>query len=161
MLITQGGRFAGYGFYVLKGKPVFTWNMVGLKRLRWGAPQALTPGKHTLEFAFKYDGLGIATLAFNDLSGIGRSGTGVLKVDGKAVATQTMERTIPLILQWDENLDVGSDTLTGVDDKDYQVPFAFTGTIDKITLTVDRPKLTPADEKRLLEEAHRNNRASE
>jgi arylsulfatase len=71
-----------------------------------------------------------------------------------------MERTIPLILEWDENLDVGSDTGTPVDDKDYQVPFPFTGKIDKITLTVDRPKLTPEDEKRLME-AQRNNKVSE
>ena len=65
----------------------------------------------------------MGTLAFNNLSGIGRGGTGVLKVDGKAVATQKMEHTIPLILQWDENFDVGADTGTPVDDKDYQVPF--------------------------------------
>jgi hypothetical protein len=44
-------------------------------------------------------------------------------------------------------------TLTGVDDHDYQVPFAFTGKIAKITLTIDRPKLTPEDEKRLMEGA--------
>ena len=96
MIVTQGGRFGGYGFYVLKGKPVFLWNLVDLKRLRWEGPEALTPGKHTLEFDFKYDGMGMATLAFNNLSGIGRSGTGVLKVDGKEVATQKMERTLPL-----------------------------------------------------------------
>ena len=35
-------------------------------------------------------------------------GTGVLKVDGKVVATKKMQKTIPLILQWDESLDVGS-----------------------------------------------------
>ncbi len=87
MLITQGGRFAGYGFYLLKGKPVFIWNLVDLKRVRWEGPDALAPGKHTLEFDFKYDGLGMGTLAFNNMSGIGRSGTGVLKVDGKEVAT--------------------------------------------------------------------------
>jgi arylsulfatase len=161
MIVTQGGRFAGYGFYVLKGKPVFTWNLVDLKRIKWEGPDALTPGKHTLEFDFKYDGLGIGTLAFNNLSGIGQPGTGVLKVDGKDVATQKMEHTIPLILQWDENFDVGSDTGTPVDDKDYQVPFAFTGTLAKLTLTIDRPKLTPADEKRLMEEGQRNNHASE
>jgi arylsulfatase len=102
----------------------------------------------------------MGTLAFNSMSGIGRSGTGVLTVDGKAVATKKMERTIPLILAWDENLDVGSDTGTGVDDQDYQVPFAFTGKIDKITLTIDRPKLTPEDEKQ-LEQAQRNNKTSE
>jgi hypothetical protein len=160
MLITTGGRFGGYGFYVLKGKPVFTWNLVDLKRVKWEGLEALAPGKHTLEFDFKYDGLGMGTLAFNNMSGIGRSGTGVLKVDGKEVATQKMERTIPLILAWDENLDVGSDTGTPVDDKDYQVPFKFTGKIDKITLSIDRPKLTPEDEKKLME-AQRNNKASE
>ena len=76
-----------------------------------------------MEFDFKYDGLGAGTLAFNNMSGIGRSGTGVLKVDGKEVATQKMEHTLPLILQWDETFDIGSDTGTPVDDKDYQVPF--------------------------------------
>src|SRR5262249_376865 len=110
ILITQGGRFAGYGFYVLKDKPVFTWNLVDAKRVRWESPEAQPPGKHTLECDFKYDGLGLGTLAFNSLSGIGRSGTGVLKVDGKEVASQKMERTLPVILQWDESLDVGSDT---------------------------------------------------
>jgi hypothetical protein len=61
--------------------------------------------------------------------------------------------------RWDDNLDVGSDTGTPVDDRDYQVPFAFTGKIAKITLTIDRPKLSPADEKKLTE-AQRHNRVS-
>jgi len=149
MLITQGGRFGGYGFYLLKGKPVFLWNLVDLKRIRWEGPETLSPGKHTLEFDFKYDGLGPATMAFNNYSGIGRGGTGVLKVDGKEVATQEMQHTIPFILAWDENLDIGSDTGSPVDDNDYQVPFTFTGKIIKITLTIDRPKLTPDDIKKL------------
>jgi arylsulfatase len=149
MIVTQGGRFAGYGFYLLKGKPVFTWNLVGLKRIKWEGPKALAPGKHSLEFDFKYDGLGAATLAFGSPSGLGRSGTGVLKVDGKVVATQKMKKTIPMTLQWDENFDVGADTGTPVDDKDYQVPFNFTGTLDKLTLTIDRPKLSPEDIKKL------------
>jgi arylsulfatase len=102
----------------------------------------------------------MGTLAFNNLSGIGRGGTGVLKVDGKEVARQTMERTLPLILQWDENFDVDADTGTPVDDKEYQVPFKFTGKLAKLTLTIDRPKLTPEDEKRLME-AQRNNKTSE
>ena len=40
---------------------------------------ALPPGKHTIEFDFKYDGLGLATLAYNNVSGIGRGGTGTLQ----------------------------------------------------------------------------------
>ncbi len=160
MIVTQGGRFAGYGFYVLKGKPVFLWNLVDLQRVRWEGPDALTPGKHTLEFDFKYDGLGMGTLAFNNFSGIGRGGTGVLKADGKVVAERKMERTLPLILQWDENFDIGADTGTPVDDADYQVPFRFNGTLDKLTLTIDRPQLTAEDEKRLMQ-AQRNNKTSE
>ena len=160
MIVTQGGRFGGYGFYVLKGKPVFLYNFVDLHRVRWEGPDALSPGKHTLEFDFKYDGLGLGTLAFNNMSGIGRGGTGVLKVDGKEVARQTMEHTIPLIMQWDENFDIGADTGTPVDDNDYQVPFRFTGKLDKLTLKINRPQLTPADIEK-LKKTTRNNRAAE
>ena len=149
MLVTCGGRFGGYGFYLLKGKPVFNWNLFGLQHVRWEAPEALTPGKHTVEFDFKYDGLGAGTLAFNNMSGIGRGGSGTLKVDGKEVAKQTMEHTIPLILQFDESFDIGSDTLTGVDDADYLPPFTLTAKLDKLTLKLDRPKLSPEDIKKL------------
>ncbi len=160
MILTSGGRFGGYGFYLLKGKPVFLWNLVDLKRIRWEGPDTLAPGRHTVEFDFRYDGLGPETLAFNNMSGIGRSGTGTLKVDGRAVATQKMDHTIPLILQWDESFDIGSDTLTGVDDADYQPPFPLTAKLNKLTVKIDRPQLSPEDLKK-LEAAMRNNKASE
>jgi len=160
MIVTEGGRFGGWGFYLLKGKPVFLWNLVDAKRVRWEGPDAIPPGKHTVEFDFKYEGMGIGTLAFNSLAGLGQPGTGVLSVDGKVVATQRMEKTLPVILQWDENFDVGADTGTPVDDNDYQVPFKFTGKLDKLTLTIDRPKLSPEDERKLMQ-ATRNNRVSE
>ncbi len=86
MLITQGGRFGGYGFYLLKGKPVFTWNLVDLKRIKWEASDALAAGKHMLEFDFKYDGLGIGDARVQQHERHRAGGTGVLKVDGKAVA---------------------------------------------------------------------------
>jgi arylsulfatase len=149
MILTSGGRFAGYGLYLLKGKPVFLWNLVDLERIKWEAPEALPPGRHTIEFDFKYEGIGVGTLAFNDFSGIGRPGTGTLKVDGKAVATKRMEKTLPFILQWDESFDVGSDTLTGVNDADYQPPFPLTAKLHKLTVKVDRPKLAPDDIKKL------------
>ena len=149
MIVTSGGRFAGYGFYLLKGKPVWLWNLVDLERLKWEGADALTPGRHTVEFDFKYEGIGAGTLAFNDFSGLGRPGTGTLKVDGKEVATKRMEKTLPMILQWDEAFDVGSDTLTGVNDADYRPPFPLTAKLNKLTIKVDRPQLSPADIKRL------------
>ncbi len=149
MVVTSGGRFGGYGFYILKGKPVWLWNLVDLERIKWEGPEALTPGRHTVEFDFKYDGLGAGTLAFNDFSGVGRPGTGTLKVDGKVVATKTMPKTLPMILQWDESFDVGSDTLTGVNDADYKPPFPLTAKLNKLTINIDRPQLSPADIARL------------
>ena len=45
MLNTLGGRFGGYGLYLLKGKPVFTYNLLGSERFRWEGKDALAPGQ--------------------------------------------------------------------------------------------------------------------
>jgi arylsulfatase len=160
MILTSGGRFAGYGFYIKDGKPVFLWNLLDLERIKWQGTEELTPGKHTIEFDFKYDGAGVGTLAFNSFDGLGKSGVGTLKVDGKEVDSKKMPRTLPMILQWDEAFDVGSDTLTGVNDEDYTPPFALNAKLNKLTIKVDRPQLSPADIAK-LQEAMRNNKASE
>jgi arylsulfatase A-like enzyme len=123
MIGTNGGRFGGYGLYLLKGKPVFTYNLLDLERFRWEGQDALAPGIHEIVFDFTYEG-----------PGFGKGGTGVLKVDGKEIATKKIPHTIPFILTIDETFDVGVDTRTPVDDTDYQVPFAFTGKIAKLTV---------------------------
>jgi arylsulfatase len=146
MLATLGGRFGGYGFYLLKGKPVFLYNFLDLERFRWEGQQALAPGKHTLVFDFKYDG-----------PGFGKGGTGVLRVDDKDVATRKVPHTIPFIMAIDETFDVGVDTRTPVDDKDYQVPFRFTGKLNKLTFKLGPTQLTSDDHEviqRNLAKAH-------
>jgi len=130
MLATLGGRFGGYGLYLLQGKPVFTYNLLALERLRWAGDQALTPGRHSVVFDFTYDG-----------PGFGKGGTGVLSVDGTQVASQAILHTIPFLVTIDESFDVGVDTRTPVDDKDYKVPFRFTGTLDKLTVKVGPPQI--------------------
>ena len=80
--------------------------------------------------------------------GIAKGGTGVLKVDGKAVATQKQANSISFLQIADETFDVGVDTRTGVNDKDYQVPFAFNGTIDKLTVSLGPPQLVEQDQKK-------------
>jgi hypothetical protein len=65
-----------------------------------------------------------------------------------------------LFFYGESNFDIGADTGTPVAE-DYQVPFKFTGKLDKLTLKIDRPTLTPEDEKRLREAQQRNNKASE
>jgi arylsulfatase len=137
VLVTDGGRFGGYGFYLLKGRPVFTWNLIDLERVKWQGKEALAPGKHTLEFDWKYDG-----------PGPGKGGTGTLKVDGKVADSHPMARSIPLVIPWDETFNVGHDTGTPVDDKDYQVPFRFTGKINKVTVKLGPDELIPAEPRR-------------
>jgi hypothetical protein len=123
--------------------------MLDLEWIKWEGPEALTPGQHILEFDFKYDGLGVGTMAFNNFSGIGKGGTGTLKVDGKVLATKRMEKTIPIILQWDESFDIGSDTITGINDADYKPPFPLTAKFNKLTIKIDRPQLSPEEIKKL------------
>jgi arylsulfatase A-like enzyme len=134
MLVTLGGRFGGYGFYLLKGKPVFLYNFLDLERYRWEGQQPLTPGKHTIVFDFKYDG-----------PGFGKGGTGVLKVDDREVASKQVPHTVPFIMTIDETFDVGVDTRTPVDDTDYQVPFRFTGKLAKLTFDLGPEQLSDED----------------
>jgi arylsulfatase len=54
----------------------------------------------------------------------------------------------------DETFDVGIDTRTPVNN-DYQVPFRFTGTIDKLTFNLGPEQLTDADRKAIAEKMAR------
>ena len=146
MLNTLGGRFGGYGLYLLKGKPVFTYNLLALEKFRWQGAQALTPGKHTILFDFKYDG-----------PGMGKGGTGVLSVDGKEVARKAIPHTVPALFTIDESFDVGVDTRTGVEDKDYKPPFRFTGKLDKLTIKLGPNQMMAADQKAKAEAIARVN----
>jgi arylsulfatase len=146
MLNTLGGRFGGYGLYLLKGKPVFTYNLLALEHFRWEGAKALTPGKHTIVFDFKYDGPGMA-----------KGGTGVLSVDGKEVARKTVPHTIPALMTIDESFDVGVDTRTGVDDKDYKPPFRFIGKLDKLTIKLGPNQMMAEDQKAKAEAIARGN----
>jgi len=84
---------------------------------------------------------------------IGRGGTGTLSVDGKQVAQRSLAKTQPLIWAWDETFDVGLDTGSPVDDKDYQVPFAFTGKLGKLTVDLGESSISPEAVKLMMTEA--------
>jgi len=137
MIVTNGGRFGGIGLYLLKGKPVFDYNMLTLAQYRWAGQQPLPAGKHTIVFDYTYDGPGVA-----------KGGSGVLKVDGKTVATGKQANSIAFLEVADETFDVGIDLRTGVNDNDYKVPFPFTGTIDKLTFSLGPSQLTAEDNKK-------------
>ena len=134
MIVTDGGRFGGYGLFLSKGelgigrgKVVFLYNLLDLKRTMWEGPE-LKPGKHTVLFDFKSDG-----------PGLGKGGTGVLSVDGQEVARKSMDHTAPVTFPEDETFDIGEDTRTGVAMLEYRydAPFKFTGKINKLTFKLE------------------------
>jgi arylsulfatase len=128
-------RMVGIG----RGKPVFLYNLLDLKRTTWAGPE-LSAGKHTIVFDFKSDG-----------PGLGKGGTGVLSVDGKEVARNSMEHATPITFPEDETFDIGQDTRTGVAllEYRYDVPFKFTGTINKVTFNLEPEQLTAEERKQL------------
>jgi arylsulfatase A-like enzyme len=141
MIVTEGGRWAGYGLYLLNGRPVFTYNLLMLLYPRWAGDEPLAAGRHTIVFDFKYESPGIA-----------KGGTGSLKVDGQEVATLTIPKTIPFLMPFDETFDIGLDTRTGVNDQDYQPPFRFNGKINKLTFDLGPVQLT-REEHQLIQHA--------
>jgi arylsulfatase len=110
-----------------RGKPVFLYNLLNLKRATWSG-SALSAGKHTIVFDYKSDG-----------PGLGKGGTGVLSVDGKEVAKNSIEHGTPVTFPEDETFDIGQDTRTGVAMLEYRydVPFKFTGKISKLTFKLE------------------------
>ncbi|WP_250893838.1 arylsulfatase [Croceibacterium selenioxidans] len=124
MIVTQGGSEGGYGLYLRKGKPTFVYNYLSKERPTFASDQPLGKGKHTLVVDFKYDG-----------GGIGKGGGVTLKANGKPVAEGRIERTVPIQFAIFEGLDVGMDNGSAVD-WTYQMPFKFTGRIERVEIEV-------------------------
>jgi arylsulfatase len=77
-----------------------------------------------------------------------------LLVNGEPVGGGRMDHTVPMRFSAYAGMDIGRDN-GGVVDRAYanQAPFAFTGTIKKVTFDI-KPHLTQADEQALHESAH-------
>jgi arylsulfatase A-like enzyme len=122
VILTQGGRFGGWSFYLKDGKPTYEYNWLGLDRYKIAADKPLPAGKATVQFDFTYDG-----------GGLGKGGTGRIFVNGEKVAEGRIDKTQCCIIALDENADVGKSNGTPVS-PDYENPFAFTGTIDRVVV---------------------------
>ena len=145
MIVTEGGRFGGYGLFLSKGdrghsaaaSPCSS-TTCSTSSARSGKGRSWSAGKHTIVFDFKSDG-----------PGLGKGGTGVLSVDGKEVARNSMEHATPVTFPEDETFDVGQDTRTGVAMIEYRYdpPFKFTGKINKLTFKLEPEVKDPAQAK--------------
>jgi len=134
IIATLGGLFDGWALYLEKGRPVFHYNFGDVAHYEIAAPQALTPGRHTILFDFLYDG-----------GGIGKGGTGVLIVDDQQVAQGRIKKTVAVRFTMSvETLDIGEDTGTPVN-LNYDVPFRFTGQIESVVIDLKPQDKVSAD----------------
>lgn len=125
VMIAQGGRFGGYSFYLKDGRPTFHYNAVGADAFTVAAGSAIAEGKHTLSAEFTAD----KTVP-------GTPGTLTLYVDGKAVGSSRLGRTVAGWMSHTEGLDVGLDRISAVS-PDYSVQdSAFTGEIDEVRVSI-------------------------
>jgi arylsulfatase len=122
MILTQGGRFGGWGLFMRQGKLIYHYNLAGIKRDAVVTADKLTPGRHRIQLDFHYDG-----------AGLGKGGVAKLSVDGVATAQGRIRQTLFSRISLDETLDVGLDTGTPVSDE-YPLPFAFNGGLKTVTI---------------------------
>jgi arylsulfatase A-like enzyme len=127
ILCALGDWSNGWAFYLLDGKPVVTFNLLG-EVFRFAAAEAIGPGPHAL--AVEYDWAR-------------RDSRLRLAVDGAVVADGPLSRRLPM--RWQiggGGLLVGCDRGFPVCD-DYRPPFAFSGRLERLVIEV--PALAPRD----------------
>ncbi len=118
----------GWAFYLLGGRPVLALNLFGHVK-RCAAEIAVPAGAHVVGVEYRW---------------AGRESTFALGIDGREVATMPLRQPLPF--RWQiggGGLLVGHDRGFPVCD-DYQPPFAFAGTIERVVIEVDA--LRPSDE---------------
>jgi arylsulfatase len=124
VILSQGGRFAGWSLYMKDGKISYVHNYVGLERYTITADEPLAPGKATIRYQFDYEG-GDAP---------GKGGTGTISVNGQTVAEGEIGNTTPFLFSADETADVGLDAATPVTEDYAEGENAFTGRIEQVTV---------------------------
>lgn len=124
VLVAQGGRFAGWSFFIDidKGKPTFAYNFLGSERTLIQSNEKVPVGASNVRFEFDFDG-----------GTPGAGATGKLFINDQAVGEGRISKTVPYRWSLDETFDVGRDLGTPVVET-YQVPYAFTGNLQKVTL---------------------------
>jgi arylsulfatase len=126
MLVTDGGRFGGYGLFLQNSKLVYVYNFGNEHRYVITSNETVPAGRVKLGFEFKSDG------------GLGAGGMGKLLINGNPVAQGRIERTELYMFTDDETFDVGMDTGTPVIES-YQVPFPLEGKIERLDIQLSGP----------------------
>ena len=117
VLLAAGNRFGGYTLFVKGGHLVYEYNF-GEVRYVIRSEGSIPAGRHALRFAFAKTGR--------------HRGTGALSIDGRTVGAGELAETWPFFAA-QAGLHCGRDEGSPVSDQ-YATPFAFTGTLHRVTV---------------------------
>lgn len=123
MIFTQGGLTGGYGLYLRDGKAHFVYNYLAIDRPTVSS-EKLPAGKVSLVVDLKYEG---------QQGQRGGPATVTLIANGQEVGKGKVARTVPLQFSLGEGIDVGTDNGSAIDFT-YELPFTFTGKVEKVTV---------------------------
>ena len=118
VIVHQGGAFGGWSLYAKDGKPVYCYNLFGLRRFKVEGQVPIPVGEHQVRMEFAYDG-----------GGLGKGGAVTLYLDGNKIGDGRVDATVPLVFSADETTDVGRDTGTPVSDDYGQRDSIFSGRV--------------------------------
>jgi arylsulfatase len=118
--MADGAEGGGFALFLKDGRPTYTYNFFR-KCTTIASPTALPPGPAKIVLQLMYSG-----------TGLNKTAVATLSVNDRHVATTRIARTVPNVFSFEETFDVGEDSASPVGD--YESPFAFTGTIQRIDL---------------------------
>ena len=109
MLVTAGGRTAGYGLFIKNGRLMYVYNYIGIERTVLTSTQEVPRGKSELRMRFTRTG---------DFEGDAE-----LFIDDRSVGKIHIAKTIPITFSIEETFDVGEDTGSPIIEDFYAVHF--------------------------------------
>jgi arylsulfatase len=140
VLVAEGGAAGGYTLFIKDGKPIYEYNYFAHERYKITSSETLSPGPAVIRVDFKYDG------------GIGKGGTLSIFINDKKVAEGRIEKTCPSRFGA-ESFDIGMDNGSPVSEA-YEPPFAYAGTIKKVTINL-QPSTLNASDRQAVDDAER------
>jgi arylsulfatase A-like enzyme len=126
VIIAQGGSFGGWSLYTKEGRPVYCYNLFGLRRFKVAGEDTIPAGEHQVRMEFGYDGGGLA-----------KGGSVTIYVDGAKAGEGRVENTQPMLFSADETTDVGSDAGTPVSDDYGPKDSEFNGRVRWVQIDID------------------------
>jgi arylsulfatase A-like enzyme len=123
VLMADGGVGGGFSLFLKDGKPSYTYNFFRRTITSIVSSDRLAPGPAKIELRFAYDG-----------GGMGKAATATLLVNDKIVGEARIPQTVTTGFSYEDTFDIGQDSASPVGD--YDSPFPFTGTINRIDLDI-------------------------